>query len=192
MLPQWVIEKKRDGHELPPEEIAFVTRGIHDGSLTEGQVAAFAMAVFFRGMTLEETVALTEAMLASGERYDLSNVPGRKVDKHSTGGVGDKVSLILAPLAAACGLVVPMMAGRGLGYSGGTLDKLESIEGFHVNLGIAEYLRVLKTTGCAIIGQTASIAPALFDRTQKDFQSGYTPPEIEKAREAMVDVLRSK
>jgi len=158
--PVMLIEKKRDGHELDAAELEPFIRGIAEGSVEDYQAAAFLMATYFQGMTPAETVALTRAMLESGERVDLSSISGAKIDKHSTGGVGDKVSLILAPLAAACGLVVPMMAGRGLGYSGGTLDKLESIEGFHVNLGIAEYLQVLKTTGCAIIGQTASIAPA--------------------------------
>ncbi len=158
--PVLLIEKKRDGHELEAAELESFIKGITSGSVEDYQAAAFLMATYFKGMTPAETVALTKAMLESGERIDLSSIPGAKVDKHSTGGVGDKVSLILAPLAAACGLVVPMMAGRGLGHSGGTLDKLESIDGFRVNLQRQEYLRALKRLGCAIIGQTATIAPA--------------------------------
>jgi pyrimidine-nucleoside phosphorylase len=158
--PVQLIEKKRDGKELDSQELESFISGITKGAVEDYQAAAFLMATYFKGMTPAETVALTKAMLESGERIDLSSIPGAKVDKHSTGGVGDKVSLILAPLAAACGLVVPMMAGRGLGHSGGTLDKLESIEGFRVNLQRQEYLRALKRLGCAIIGQTATIAPA--------------------------------
>src|SRR4051812_22870899 len=130
------------------------------GQVADYQATAFLMATFFRGMTLNETVALTEAMLESGERYDLSNIKGPKVDKHSTGGVGDKVSIILAPLAAACGLKVPMMAGRGLGHSGGTLDKLESISGFDVRIPFKRFEEVVGTVGTAIIGQSEKIAPA--------------------------------
>ena len=160
LSPVLTIEKKRDGQELSSSELYSFIQGITDGRIEDYQAAAFLMATFFQGMTPTETVALTKAMLESGERVDLSSINGPKVDKHSTGGVGDKVSLILAPLAAACGLVVPMMAGRGLGHSGGTLDKLESIEGFQVNIPRQEYLRILKKIGCAIIGQTATIAPA--------------------------------
>src|SRR5437899_5703203 len=118
------------------------------------------MATFIRGMTFQETAALTQAMVESGERYELSRVSGPKVDKHSTGGVGDKVSLILAPLAAACGLKIPMMSGRGLGHSGGTLDKLESIPGFNVNLSEEQFIRVLNDVGCAMIGQSQKMVPA--------------------------------
>ncbi|MBU6376421.1 MAG: thymidine phosphorylase [Bdellovibrionales bacterium] len=158
--PVLIIEKKRDGHELSSEELRDFIKGIAAGTIEDYQATAFLMATFFQGMTPAETVALTKAMLESGERIDLSSVAGTKVDKHSTGGVGDKVSLILAPLAAACGLIVPMMAGRGLGHSGGTLDKLESIEGFQVQISKQDYIRILKNAGCAIIGQTASIVPA--------------------------------
>ena len=131
--PAWIIQRKRDGEELSPQEIRDFIRGVTSGEVADYQATAFLMATFFRGMTFQETAALTQAMVESGERYDLSDVPGRTVDKHSTGGVGDKVSLILAPLAAACGLKVPMMAGRGLGHSGGTIDKLEAISGFDVS-----------------------------------------------------------
>jgi pyrimidine-nucleoside phosphorylase len=160
MNPVHLIEKKRDGGELQPQEIRELIAGISNGSVEDYQATAFLMATYFQGMTPSETVALTQAMLDSGEKMNLSSISGAKVDKHSTGGVGDKVSLILAPLAAACGLVVPMMAGRGLGHSGGTLDKLESIEGFRVHLDKTEYSRILKKVGCAIIGQTEHIAPA--------------------------------
>jgi pyrimidine-nucleoside phosphorylase len=158
--PVSVIEKKRDGEVLSDAEIRGFIEGITRGSIEDYQATAFLMATYFKGMTPDETVSLTRAMLESGERVDLSSIPGTKVDKHSTGGVGDKVSLILAPLAAACGLVVPMMAGRGLGHSGGTLDKLEAIPGFKVRLSQADTREVLKDVGCAIIGQTEAIAPA--------------------------------
>jgi pyrimidine-nucleoside phosphorylase len=130
------------------------------GDTPDYQVSAWLMAVVLRGMTRAETAALTDAMLRSGEVLDLSSLPGKKVDKHSTGGVGDKTSLVLAPLAAAAGVVVPMISGRGLGHTGGTLDKLEAIPGFNVNLPVADFRRVLKTCGCCMIGQTAEIAPA--------------------------------
>jgi len=158
--PVSIIEKKRDGLPLSREEIRGFIEGLTQGLVEDYQATAFLMATYFNGMTPEETVALTEAMLESGERVDLSSISRIKVDKHSTGGVGDKVSLILAPLAAACGLVVPMMAGRGLGHSGGTLDKLESIPGFKVRLSQADTLKVLRDVGCVIIGQTDAIAPA--------------------------------
>jgi len=157
--PVWIIEKKRDGKELTGDEIRGFIEGLQTGETTDYQATAFLMAVYFNGMTLQETIALTEIMLNSGERYKLSHIPGSKVDKHSTGGVGDKVSLILAPLAAACGLKVPMMSGRGLGHSGGTLDKLESIAGFNVNLPRDQFEKVLADTGVAMIGQSAKIAP---------------------------------
>jgi len=157
--PVWTIEKKRDGRELTREEITNFVCGLLNGETAEYQATAFLMAVYFKGMSLQETVYLTEAMLNSGERYDLSHITGPKVDKHSTGGVGDKVSLILAPLAAACGLKVPMMSGRGLGHSGGTLDKLESIAGFDVHLSRQRFEEVLTELGCAMIGQSEKIAP---------------------------------
>ncbi len=155
-----VIRKKRDGLELSREEIEALVRGYTRGEIPDYQISAWLMAVVLRGMTRAETAALTEAMLRSGEVLDLSSLPARKVDKHSTGGVGDKTSLVLAPLVAAAGVAVPMISGRGLGHTGGTLDKLESIPGFNVNLSVAEFRRVLETCGCAMIGQTAEIAPA--------------------------------
>ncbi len=158
--PGLIIQKKRDGDELSPQEIRDFINGLSTGEVADYQATAFLMAVYFQGMSLNETVSLTEAMLESGERYDLSGVFGPKVDKHSTGGVGDKVSLILAPLAAACGLKVPMMSGRGLGFSGGTLDKLEAIPGFNVHLSREQFERVLTQVGCAMTGQTEKIAPA--------------------------------
>jgi pyrimidine-nucleoside phosphorylase len=158
--PAILIQKKRDGGTLTDAEIQFLIAGLIDGSVADYQLSAFLMAVYFKGMTPEETAAFTRAMLDSGERYRFSDIPGPKVDKHSTGGIGDKVSMVLAPLAAACGLVVPMMAGRGLGFTGGTLDKLESIAGFDVRLSKERFHEALRTIGCAIIGQSESIAPA--------------------------------
>ncbi len=155
-----IIQKKRDGGTLAPEEIAFVVSGVTDGTLPEYQTSALLMAILLRGMTPDETAGLTDAMVRSGVRVDLSAIPGVKVDKHSTGGVGDKTSLILAPLAAACGVVVPMMSGRALGHTGGTLDKLESIPGFRTNLTLTEFQRMLQEVGCSLIGQTSEIAPA--------------------------------
>jgi pyrimidine-nucleoside phosphorylase len=155
-----VIRKKRDGLELSRAEIEGLVGAYTAGETPDYQVSAWLMAVVLRGMTRAETAALTDAMLHSGEVLDLSSLPAKKVDKHSTGGVGDKTSLVLAPLAAAAGLAVPMISGRGLGHTGGTLDKLESIPGFNVNLSVADFRRVLETCGCAMIGQTAEIAPA--------------------------------
>ena len=155
-----VIRSKRDGHALSPAEIAFFIEGYTAGRVTDYQASAFAMAVLFRGMTPAETVALTESMMRTGEVLDFSALPGPKVDKHSTGGVGDKTSLILAPLAAACGVYVPMISGRGLGHTGGTLDKLESIPGFRVGLSLDEFRSVLAKARLGLIGQTPQIAPA--------------------------------
>jgi thymidine phosphorylase len=162
VLPQEIIRKKRDGHELSAEEIASIVRGICDGSLSEGQVAAFAMAVFFRGMTTDECVALTVAMTRSGRTLEWQSLalPGPVIDKHSSGGVGDKVSLMLAPIAAACGLFVPMISGRGLGHTGGTLDKLAAISGYETQPDIETFRKVVREVGCAIIGQTDDLAPA--------------------------------
>lgn len=155
-----VIRKKRDAGELSASEIGSLVNAYTRGDIPDYQVSAWLMAVVLRGMTRSETAALTDAMLHSGEVLDLSSLPAKKVDKHSTGGVGDKTSLVLAPLAAAAGVAVPMISGRGLGHTGGTLDKLEAIPGFNVNLPVAEFRRVLETCGCAMIGQTAEIAPA--------------------------------
>jgi len=155
-----VIRKKRDGVELSRDEIESLVNGYTRDDIPDYQVSAWLMAVVLRGMTRAETAVLTDAMLRSGEVLDLSSLRAKKVDKHSTGGVGDKTSLVLAPLAAAAGIAVPMISGRGLGHTGGTLDKLEAIPGFDVNLSVAEFRRVLETCGCAMIGQTAEIAPA--------------------------------
>ncbi len=155
-----VIRKKRDGAELTRQEIEALVSAYTRGNIPDYQVSAWLMAVVLKGMTRPETAALTDAMLRSGEVLDLSSLPAKKVDKHSTGGVGDKTSLVLAPLAAAAGVAVPMISGRGLGHTGGTLDKLEAIPGFNVNLSVSEFQRVLETCGCAMIGQTAEIAPA--------------------------------
>src|SRR5713101_4077954 len=155
-----LIRKKRDGVELQPSEIEFLVIGYTAGQIPDYQMSAWLMAVVLRGMTRAELAALTSVMLHSGEVLDLSELDGPKVDKHSTGGVGDKTSLIIAPIVAAAGVFVPMVSGRGLGHTGGTLDKLESITGFNVNLSAADFRRVLSTCGCALVGQTAEIAPA--------------------------------
>jgi pyrimidine-nucleoside phosphorylase len=155
-----LIRKKRDGGALSPAEIEYLIDGCTEGGIPDYQMAAWLMAVLLRGMTREETASLTHAMLHSGEVLDLGFLPAKKVDKHSTGGVGDKTSLVLAPLVAAGGLFVPMISGRGLGHTGGTLDKLESIPGFRVGLSVPEFHRVLKACGCSMIGQTDKIAPA--------------------------------
>ncbi|GAB4358635.1 MAG: thymidine phosphorylase [Kiloniellaceae bacterium] len=162
LLPQEIIRRKRDGHALTAEEIERFVAGIADGSLGDGQLAALAMAVFLNGMTSDETVALTRAMTASGRQLDWQGfgLGGPVLDKHSTGGVGDKVSLILAPILAACGAYVPMISGRGLGHTGGTLDKLEAIPGYNATPDIARFQQVVREVGCAIIGQTADLAPA--------------------------------
>ena len=155
-----LIRKKRDGGELTADEIRFMVGGIATREVPEYQWSAMTMAILWRGMTPRETAALVDAMLHSGTVIDLSDIPGPKVDKHSTGGVGDKTSLILAPIAAACGVTVPMVSGRGLGHTGGTLDKLESIPGFRIDLDLAAYRRVARECGMVLIGQTAEIAPA--------------------------------
>ena len=155
-----LIRKKRDAGELSRQEIEFLVSGYTRGEIPDYQMAAWLMAVWIRGMNRAELAALTEAMLYSGEVLNHSEIPGMKVDKHSTGGVGDKTSLILAPIVAAGGLTVPMISGRGLGHTGGTLDKLEAIPGFNVNLSLAEFRHVLRECGMGLIGQTAEIAPA--------------------------------
>jgi pyrimidine-nucleoside phosphorylase len=156
-----LIKKKRDGALLAPEELRFLALGAANGTVADEQLAAFLMAVFFRGLDgARELPAFLEAMLHSGRVVDLSTISGRKVDKHSTGGVGDKISLPLAPLVAACGVRVPMVSGRGLGHTGGTLDKLESIPGFRVDLPLSRFVELVEKVGACLIGQTAEIAPA--------------------------------
>ncbi len=160
MLMAEIIRKKRDGGTLGPEELAFVVDGITRDTASEGQIAAFAMAVLFRGMTRNEAAAFTMALRDSGEVLDWSDLPGPVTDKHSTGGVGDNVSLMLAPVVAACGAYVPMISGRGLGHTGGTLDKMDSIPGYASQPDTALFRRTVERVGCAIIGQTAALAPA--------------------------------
>jgi len=160
LLPQEIIRRKRDGEILDAADIAAFIDGLAKERISEGQVAAFAMAVYFNGMTRDETVALTLAMRDSGDVLDWSDIGLPIADKHSTGGVGDNVSLMLAPIVAACGVAVPMISGRGLGHTGGTLDKLESIPGYNIAPDAALFRDVLRQAGCAIIGQTANLAPA--------------------------------
>ena len=162
MLPQEIIRKKRDGLKLSDPEIAFMVKGLNDETISEGQIAAFAMAVFFQGMEMDERIALTREMTNSGDvlEWDSLKLPGPIVDKHSTGGVGDKVSLMLAPIVAACGGFVPMISGRGLGHTGGTLDKLDSIPGYMTVPDNELFRETVRIVGCAIIGQTSSLAPA--------------------------------
>ena len=160
MNPVELIRKKRNGGELTPEELRWIITAYVQDRLPDYQMSALLMAVFFRGMTDTETSTFTDLMLHSGEVIDLSSIPGIKVDKHSTGGVGDKVSLILAPMVAACGVPVPMISVRGLGHPGGTLDKLESIPGFRTNLSVEEYKKVIADVGMVLIGQTQDVAPA--------------------------------
>ena len=159
MLPQEVIRKKRDGKALSTDEVKEFISGLTNGSVSEGQVAAFAMAVFFNGMSADEAVGLTLAMRDSGTVLEW-NLPGPVVDKHSTGGIGDNISLMLAPMLAACGCYVPMISGRGLGHTGGTLDKLDSIPGYNTSPDNMLFRNVVRDVGCAIIGQTADLAPA--------------------------------
>jgi pyrimidine-nucleoside phosphorylase len=160
MFPQHVIARKRDGHALTRDEIQAFVRGATDGSWADYQLSALLMAIFLRGMNAEEIALYTDAMMRSGVVANLDNVAQPKVDKHSTGGVGDKVSVHLAPMVAACGVAVPMISGRGLGHSGGTLDKLESIPGFRTDLSLQDYRRQVEQVGCALIGQTRELAPA--------------------------------
>jgi len=155
-----LIAAKRDGGALSTDEIRRIIAGYTDGSIPDYQLSALAMAIYFQGMTPAETAALTLAMRDSGTVVDTSSIPGKKVDKHSTGGVGDKVSICLAPLVAACGVKVPMVSGRGLGHTGGTLDKLEAIPGFSVDMTTKRFVRLVGKNGCALIGQTKDIAPA--------------------------------
>ena len=160
MIPQWMIEKKRDGGALDEAEIRAFVAGFTEGTIPDYQMSALAMAIFFRGMTPEETAVLTDAMLRSGDLVTFDAWPRPTADKHSTGGVGDKLSLMLAPLAASAGLAVPMIAGRGLGITGGTIDKLESIPGYNTRLSVEAFKRVVAEVGCSIIGQTERLAPA--------------------------------
>lgn len=160
MIPQEIIRRKRDGLSLAPQEIAAFIEALSKDGISEGQAAAFAMAVFFRGMNRDEMVALTLAMRDSGDVLSWSDLGKPVADKHSTGGVGDNVSLMLAPIVAACGLAVPMISGRGLGHTGGTLDKLEAIPGYNVMPDEALFRRTVQSVGCAIIGQTGDLAPA--------------------------------
>ena len=159
-LPQEIIRKKRDGGALNESEIAEFIAGLASGRISEGQVAAFAMAIFFNGMSRAETVALTHAMTGSGARLTWRDLDGPVLDKHSTGGIGDKVSLVLAPVVAACGAYVPMISGRGLGHTGGTLDKLDSIPGYDTAPDLERLRAAVRAAGCAIIGQTEDLAPA--------------------------------
>jgi len=160
MLPQWIIEKKRDGQELDTAAIRTFIAGYTTGAIPDYQMSALAMAIYFKGMTARETADLTVAMMESGKVIDPAGIPGTKVDKHSTGGIGDKISIPLAPLVAACGATVPMISGRGLGITGGTLDKLEAIPGYRTGLSEVDFFRTLSACGCSMIGQTAEIAPA--------------------------------
>ncbi|MFN3225156.1 MAG: thymidine phosphorylase [Hyphomicrobiales bacterium] len=159
-LPQELIAKKRDGGTLTADEIAFLVDGMTNGEVTDAQISSFAMAVFFQGMQMDERVALTLAMRDSGDVLDWSHLDGPALDKHSTGGVGDNLSLMLAPIVAACGGYVPMISGRGLGHTGGTLDKMDSIPGYTTQPDNETFRKVTEACGCAIIGQTSSLAPA--------------------------------
>ena len=155
-----VIIRKRNGEVLNEAELSFMVNGYVAGEIPEYQISAWLMAIFFKGMTFEETGCLTRCMIKSGSVFDLSKLTGPLVDKHSTGGVGDKTSLILAPIVAAAGLQVPMMSGRSLGHTGGTLDKLDSISGFNTQLGETEFKRILSACGFAMTGQTKEVVPA--------------------------------
>ena len=160
MLPQEIIRKKRNKEVLTKEEIDFLIQGVANGSLADVQAASFTMASFLNGLNKEETLNLTLAMRDSGEKLEFKDIDAPIVDKHSTGGVGDKVSLMLAPMLASCGVYVPMIAGRGLGHTGGTLDKLDSLEGYNTKTDLDTFKKTVKHVGCAIMGQTADLAPA--------------------------------
>ena len=160
MIPYDLIRKKQQGRAHTPEEIRFLVEAFTDGSLPGHQMAAWLMAVYFQGMTIEERHELVRAMIGSGRRLDFSGIGGYVADKHSTGGVGDKVSLVLGPLVAACGVYVPMLSGRGLGHTGGTLDKLEAIPGFRTALDLDTFQRLVAEVGICIMGQTDDICPA--------------------------------
>ncbi|MEP6865945.1 MAG: thymidine phosphorylase, partial [Deltaproteobacteria bacterium] len=160
MLPVQLIRKKRDGGALDDAEIRFFIAGLTDGSIPDYQVSAMTMAIFWRGLDDRELATWADAMTRSGDIIDLSKISRAKVDKHSTGGVGDKISIPLAPAVAACGVAVPMVSGRGLGHTGGTLDKLESIPGFRVDLPVDRFSQLVDELGVCLIGQTARIAPA--------------------------------
>ncbi len=160
MIPQWTIEKKRDGQVLTDEDIRAFIMGYTDGSIPDYQMAALAMAIYFQGLDTREVTTLTDAMMGSGEQIDTTPLGIPTSDKHSTGGIGDKVSLLLAPMIACCGIGVPMLSGRGLGITGGTLDKLEAIPGYRTNLSVTEFLDVIRDCGCTITGQTETLAPA--------------------------------
>ena len=160
MLPQEIIRKKRNHQALNKEEIDFFIKGVTEGSIVDAQTAALTMAIFLNGMNVEETTALTKAMRDSGDVLSWQGLDGPVVDKHSSGGVGDKVSLMLAPMLAACGAYVPMISGRGLGHTGGTLDKFDSIPGYQTVPSNALFKKTVQEVGCAIIGQTGSLAPA--------------------------------
>lgn len=159
MTPSHIVRRKREGEELSPDELRAFFEGYDSGAVEEYQMSAFLMAVYFRGMSGAELATLVDVMIASGAVADLSSVPGVKVDKHSTGGVGDKVSIVLAPLVASLGVPVPMMSGRGLGHTGGTVDKLETIPGFRTDLSLREYSEQMAALGCALIAQTEEVAP---------------------------------
>lgn len=155
-----IIHKKREGGVLSPEELDWLAKGAGDGSIPDYQLSALLMAVFLQGMSREETINLTLAMARSGDMADLSPIPGVKVDKHSTGGVGDKTSLICGPMAAACGVKIAKMSGRGLGHTGGTVDKLESIPGVKMDIPRERFFEIVRQTGIAIVGQSGSLCPA--------------------------------
>ncbi|MEI6218704.1 MAG: thymidine phosphorylase [bacterium] len=160
MLPQWIIEKKRDGLPLSEDELRYFLGDFSKGAIPDYQMSALAMAICLRGMTSEEVSGLTKAMMLSGDLVDTTSISRPKIDKHSTGGIGDKVSLVLAPLAACCGIAVPMISGRGLGITGGTLDKLESIPGYRTDISEEEFVSIVNTCGCSITGQTERLVPA--------------------------------